>query len=88
MLAIRTAKREEHDTFIGIEVVVSDYANPFTPVEQFFMVHIDRITGDAVVYHQGRTVKTKHGLRTDVTPSDVDAFAVCAVVSLAFNIAG
>lgn len=88
MLSIRTAKREEHSTFVGIEVVVTDYIDPSKPVEQFFVVHIDRITGDASVYHQGRVVSTKHGLSQDVTPSDVDAFAVCAVVSLAFNIAG
>lgn len=88
MLAIRTATREQHDTFIGIEVTINDYSNPVVPVEQFFVVHIDRITGDAIVYHQGRIVRTKHGLRQDVTPSDVDAFAICAVVSLAFNIAG
>lgn len=87
MLSIRTAKREEHATFIGIEVVVNDYTDSLVPVEQFFMVHIDRITGDATVYHQGRLAATKHNLGMSVTPSDVHAFAICATVSLAFNIA-
>lgn len=73
MLAIRTAQREIHDTFVGIEVVISDYANPSVPVDQFFVVHIDRITGDATVYHQGRTIRTAHNLALDVTPSDVEA---------------
>lgn len=86
MLAIRTAQREIHDTFVGIEVVISDYSNAAVPVDQFFVVHIDRITGDATVYHQGRTIKTAHNLSHNVTPSDVQAFAICAVVSLAFNI--
>jgi hypothetical protein len=88
MLSARTAKVEEHTTFIGIEVFVNDYADPYAPVEQFFVVHIDRITGDATVYHQGRLASTRHSLAQNVTPSDAHAFALCAVLSLAFNIAG
>lgn len=90
MLSIRTAIRESHATFTSIEVTFNDHTSGSSDsgyaAEQFFVVHLDRITDDATVYHQGRTIRTKHKLALDCTASDAQAFAICAVLSKAFDL--
>lgn len=90
MLSVRTAIRENHPTFSTIEVTFTDFTTGSSDSgnsnEQFFVVHLDRITDDATVYHQGRTIRTKHGLALECTPSDAQAFAMCAVLSHAFDL--
>lgn len=87
MLTMLTTIREETEHSVTVSVELSNYHN--TPEsKEFYVVTLDRITDKATVYHDGRTVDTSHRLGFDVDKEDVEAFAICAVVSLAFNIKG
>lgn len=89
MLNLNARTRETHPTFCTVEVTVTDYnLDPVSAPEQLFIVHCDRITNDAKVFHQGRLVNTQHDLELNVTQADVEAFAICATVSLAYKIKG
>jgi hypothetical protein len=81
----KIAERTEHTVTVTVEM--TNYHNK-PESNEFYVVTLDRVTDKATVYHAGRTIDTSHGLSYDVAEEDVEAFAVCAVVSLAFNIKG
>lgn len=86
-MLIETSTAERHGTFFTVEVKITEYS-ALDQHTRLFVVHTDRITNEAVVFHQGRIVKTVHDLNEKAEEIDFEAFAVIAVMSLTFNVKG
>ncbi|MFM6926966.1 MAG: hypothetical protein ACKOX6_00790 [Bdellovibrio sp.] len=84
-LLTKIVERTEHTVTVSVDL--TNYHNQ-PESNEFYVVTLDRITDRATVYHAGRSINTQHNLGYDVAEEDVEAFAICAVVSLAFNIKG